>query len=92
MSCVLSLLLFGFILERYIGVSINYPAIAVMALVLSCIAQMGDLSFSLIKREYNIKDYGNILPGHGGILDRVDSAMFTVPAAYILIRIIGGIL
>lgn len=91
-SCVAALLVFGLIMHNNLGVSVNYLAIAIMAVILSCIAQMGDLSFSLIKREYNIKDYGNVLPGHGGVLDRFDSVMFTIPAAYILIRIVGGIL
>ena len=56
------------------------------------LAQVGDLSFSIIKREYNIKDYGFIMPGHGGVLDRFDSTMFTIPATYFLLMIIGGIM
>ncbi len=90
--CILSFLLYGKIMEIYCSVSINYIGFALMALVLSCLAQIGDLSFSVIKREYNIKDYGVLFPGHGGILDRFDSVIFTVPAAYILIRIIGGMI
>jgi phosphatidate cytidylyltransferase len=51
-------------------------------------AEAGDLFFSLIKRKMNIKDYGNILPGHGGILDRFDSMIFVAPVAFLLINFI----
>lgn len=51
----------------------------------SLIAQCGDLAASAIKRNYNIKDYGKCIPGHGGILDRFDSIIFTAPCIYILI-------
>ncbi len=52
------------------------------------ISQLGDLSSSAIKREYNIKDYGKIIPGHGGILDRFDSVLFTTIYIYILVNIV----
>ncbi len=90
--CILSFLVFGRIAGSSLDISVNYLGLALAALVLSLIAQIGDLSFSIIKREYNIKDYGVIFPGHGGILDRFDSVMFTVPAAFILLRLIGGII
>ena len=51
----------------------------------SIIAQCGDLAASAIKRNYNIKDYGKCIPGHGGILDRFDSIIFTAPCIYFLI-------
>ena len=50
-----------------------------MGLVGALMGQLGDLSFSAIKRQYGIKDYGRLLPGHGGVLDRFDSVMFIAP-------------
>lgn len=85
--CVISLLIYA----AAVGLQVNFAAFGAGALVLSFLAQVGDLSFSIIKREYNIKDYGNLMPGHGGVLDRFDSTMFTIPASYILLMIIGAI-
>ena len=56
------------------------------------ISQIGDLAASAIKRNHNIKDYGNIIPGHGGILDRFDSMLFTAPAIYYAINFAVNIL
>ncbi len=89
--CIISLFVFAEVMKNTTGASMNYVLLAVGALVLSVIAQVGDLSFSIIKREYNIKDYGNLMPGHGGALDRFDSTIFTIPLTYILFTI-GGIL
>ncbi|BBF42926.1 phosphatidate cytidylyltransferase [Lachnospiraceae bacterium KM106-2] len=52
----------------------------------SIIAQIGDLAASAIKRNHEIKDYGKLIPGHGGILDRFDSIIFTAPVVYILLQ------
>ena len=64
------------------SVSLNWWALAGVTVVFSLIGVLGDLSFSIIKRCYGIKDYSNLLPGHGGILDRFDSVLFIIPAVY----------
>ena len=60
----------------------------VFGLLVSLISQIGDLFISFLKRKAKIKDTGKILPGHGGILDRVDGIIFAVPFSYILLKII----
>ncbi len=60
-------------------IEINYIFIAVLGAICSLLGLLGDLSASLLKRQCNIKDYGNIMPGHGGVLDRFDSVLFVVP-------------
>ena len=62
--------------------------IALIVLFLSVIGQLGDLFFSAIKRYYNVKDFSNIMPGHGGVLDRLDSIIFVLLTYSIFITII----
>lgn len=54
------------------------------------ISQIGDLAASAIKRDHNVKDYGRLIPGHGGILDRFDSMIFTAPAIYFVLQFFCG--
>lgn len=63
--------------------------IIIISIILSVISMFGDLSASIIKRNHNIKDFGNILPGHGGVMDRFDSCLFVFPALYIAIILIS---
>ena len=60
----------------------------IFCLLISLISQIGDMFISLIKRKAEIKDTGNLLPGHGGILDRMDGIIFAVPFSYILIKLL----
>ncbi len=62
----------------------NLILFAVVGALISLIGQIGDLTASAIKRRFNIKDYGFIFPGHGGVLDRFDSVLLAAPAMYIL--------
>ena len=73
--------------QLYYGgaVGVNYPVLFLIGLFGSVLSMMGDLSFSLIKRSCHIKDFGQVIPGHGGILDRFDSVIFTAPFVYILV-------
>ena len=58
--------------------------IALICAVGAVISMIGDLTASAIKRNYDIKDYGKLIPGHGGILDRFDSVIFTAPIIFYL--------
>lgn len=69
----------GIISEKVVGVDINLPLFAVAGLITSVIGQFGDLFMSVIKRHCDLKDFGNLMPGHGGILDRFDSLIFAAP-------------
>ena len=59
-----------------------------MALACGAVAQIGDLSFSLIKREFGIKDYGRLFLAHGGVLDRFDSVLFVAPVMEIIFSLL----
>lgn len=77
--------LFGyFLLDRVLGGNTFGVTLAVIGAVGSVISQVGDLAASAIKRNHDVKDYGHLIPGHGGIMDRFDSVIFTAPMVYFL--------
>ena len=80
---ILPVLLFN--LQNYTGVSFEVLSINIaLCLIVSLICQLGDLLISYFKRLNKVKDTGTILPGHGGLLDRIDGLIFAIPTVYIL--------
>ncbi len=68
-------------------VSVNYIELSLLAVCVAFAGMAGDLIASVIKRQIGIKDYGNVIPGHGGIMDRFDSILFTAPTVYLVTRV-----
>lgn len=83
-AAIIGMLIFCFIMQMFFGFKPNYIAACVYGLVGAAIGVFGDLSFSVIKRQTGIKDYGHIIPGHGGVLDRFDSTLFITPVVELL--------
>jgi phosphatidate cytidylyltransferase len=67
------------------SVSVNIPFMAALAIPCAMLGVLGDLSASILKRECAVKDFGKIMPGHGGFLDRFDSVLFAAPFAYLVL-------
>lgn len=70
----------------------NYAVIIPIGMVASVTGVLGDLSMSVIKRQYDVKDFGNVMPGHGGILDRFDSVLFVAPFIYVVYRFVSPLM
>ena len=78
--CIIGCAIYGYIIKaNFLSDIPPVWAFAILGFILAIVSQVGDLIFSLIKRKYNIKDYGFIFPGHGGVLDRFDSIIATAP-------------
>lgn len=87
-SAILGMLLYTFILDTGFHMTVNYLYAIVYGIVAAAGSVFGDLCFSVIKRQTGIKDYGTLIPGHGGILDRFDSMMVVGPLAEVLVLLL----
>ena len=81
-------IIYTYFINKICNAGISYLEITGIAVVLSVLSQIGDLAASSIKRYVDIKDFGKIIPGHGGMLDRIDSILFIAPFAYFLLTMI----
>ena len=80
--------LFGYFMDVTLETQQLVLILPIVGGVGSVISQVGDLAASAVKRNFEIKDYGKLIPGHGGIMDRFDSVIFTAPITYFLIMIL----
>lgn len=85
---IIGMVAYALILQLGFGFKINYFYVAIYGVLGSLTGVIGDLSFSVIKRQTGIKDYGHLIPGHGGILDRFDSVIVTAPLIEALLVLI----
>ena len=87
-GAVILMIAYTYIANTYWGMNYSYLFITAIGVMLSLIGQIGDFAASSIKRFVDIKDFSNLIPGHGGMLDRIDSLIFLAPFAYALFTIL----
>ena len=85
-GAIILMLIYTYFVNNFLGMEYSYIYIGIIALILSLVGQIGDFAASSIKRYVDIKDFSNLIPGHGGMLDRIDSLIFLAPFAYVLFQ------
>lgn len=85
------MVVYGLVLGHWFQMPTTLWRLALYGLLGAVVSQVGDLSFSYIKRQYNLKDFGNMFPGHGGVLDRFDSVIFCAPLIELLHMLLPAI-
>lgn len=88
---IVCMLIYGAIMSAN-GCTVNYVVLAIYGYLGSLAGQVGDLSFSAIKRLHDVKDYSHIIPGHGGVLDRFDSMLFIAPLIELLMMWVPAVM
>ena len=85
---VLVFIIYSIVINTIFNVKLNAILLILLSILLTLVSVIGDLLASLVKRYYNIKDYGNLLPGHGGIMDRFDSVLSTSLVTFVIVLLI----
>lgn len=88
LGSVICVILYTVLINKFAGFNINIALITIVGILLSIIGQIGDLSASVIKRYAGIKDYSDLIPGHGGMVDRTDSVIFIAPFTYLFLLLL----
>lgn len=88
LGAVIASLIYTYCINKFMNFEYSYLYVSIITIILSAISQIGDFAASTIKRYVDIKDYSELIPGHGGMLDRIDSLLFIAPFAYALFTLI----
>ena len=88
----MAMVAYGIMIAYVTQYEVRFGALVIYGVVGAAVTELGDLMFSFIKREFKVKDYGRLLPGHGGLLDRFDSMVLTAPAMYLMASAIPAII
>ena len=85
LGTMLVMTVYALCVKHFAAVNLNLPGVIILGILCGIFSQTGDLCASIIKREHGIKDFGHIMPGHGGVMDRFDSLIFVSPIVYYFI-------
>ena len=88
LGAILGMIVYCLVLQNFFGFQVSYLYAVIYGILGSLVSAFGDLCFSAIKRQVGIKDYGDLIPGHGGVLDRFDSMTVVAPLAEILLMLL----
>jgi len=88
-GCGIAFLIFGVVVNLGFAVQFSLWRLFIAGILCAVISEVGDLVASMLKRQFAIKDFGNLLPGHGGILDRCDSIILVAPALFLILQQMG---
>lgn len=92
LSAIVAGIILYFVYSRFSIVSLSFIDCLILAVIDSILCQFGDLTASMVKRNFDVKDYGDLIPGHGGVLDRIDGILFSLAGTLFYVSVIIGII